>query len=173
MSSPTSTAPPPVTSLHIRIGRPDEAAQIAELIVAAFAQYRGRLVPESGALSETADSIRRDLSLPGHAALLAEDAGAVCGCVMTKPENGDLYFGRLSVAPDARGRGIAAALIRGVEARAVALGYPGVLLGVRVALPENQRLFAGLGYVEISREAHPGFDYPTSINMRKALPQRR
>jgi hypothetical protein len=46
---------------------------------------------------------------------------------------------------------------------------PGVRLGVRVVLTENQRLFGALGYRETSREPHPGFDYPTSINMRKAL----
>jgi hypothetical protein len=40
---------------------------------------------------------------------------------------------------------------------------------VRIVLTENQRLFTSLGYVEISREAHEGFDHPTSINMRKAL----
>jgi hypothetical protein len=44
-----------------------------------------------------------------------------------------------------------------------------VRLGVRVVLTENQRLFTSLGYVEFSRESHEGFDYPTSINMRKAL----
>ena len=42
-------------------------------------------------------------------------------------------------------------------------------LGVRIALTENQRLFRSLGYREISREAHPGFTHPTSINMRKVL----
>jgi hypothetical protein len=42
-------------------------------------------------------------------------------------------------------------------------------LGVRIALPENQRLFAALGYVETERTAHPGFDVPTSITMRKVL----
>jgi hypothetical protein len=46
---------------------------------------------------------------------------------------------------------------------------PGVRLGVRVVLTENQRLFGSLGYVETSREPHPGFTYPTSINMRKVL----
>ena len=46
---------------------------------------------------------------------------------------------------------------------------PGVRLGVRVVLTDNQKLFASMGYVETSRESHPGFDYPTSINMRKAL----
>jgi hypothetical protein len=37
-------------------------------------------------------------------------------------------------------------------------------------LTDNQRLFQALGYLETSREAHPGFDHPTSINMRKPLP---
>ena len=32
-----------------------------------------------------------------------------------------------------------------------------------------QKLFHALGYREISREAHAGFDHPTSINMRNAL----
>jgi len=36
-------------------------------------------------------------------------------------------------------------------------------------LTDNQKLFQSLGYREISREAHDGFDYMTSINMRKAL----
>ena len=40
---------------------------------------------------------------------------------------------------------------------------------MRIALEANQRLFNSLGYREISREAHPGFDHPTSINMRKPL----
>jgi len=44
-----------------------------------------------------------------------------------------------------------------------------VRLGVRVVLTGNQRLFQSLGYREISREAHEGFDHPTSINMRKGL----
>jgi hypothetical protein len=46
---------------------------------------------------------------------------------------------------------------------------PGVRLGVRVVLTTNQKLFSSMGYVETSRESHPGFDYPTSINMRKTL----
>ena len=142
---------------------------LAGLIDAAFGQYRGRLVPESGAFGEKPEVIAAELARPGHGALLAELDGAPAGCVLFKPEHGDLYFGRLSVPPALRGHGIARALIAAVEAQAVAAGYPAVRLGVRVVLTENQRLFASLGYVEVSREAHPGFDYPTSINMRKPL----
>jgi ribosomal protein S18 acetylase RimI-like enzyme len=89
---------------------------------------------------------------------------------MIKPVEGDLYLGRLAVVPSARGRGIARRLVQGVEDEAARRGLTGVRLGVRIVLTENQRLFAALGYVETSREAHPGFDHPTSITMRKSLP---
>jgi hypothetical protein len=60
-------------------------------------------------------------------------------------------------------------LVETVEAEAARRGLAGVRLGVRIVLTENQRFFTALGYVETSREAHAGFDYPTSINMRKSL----
>jgi ribosomal protein S18 acetylase RimI-like enzyme len=92
------------------------------------------------------------------------------GCVLVEEKEGDLYFGRLSVLPPARGLGLARRLIDAVEAEARRRGLAGIRLGVRVVLTDNQRLFQALGYRETSREAHPGFDHPTSINMRKPLP---
>jgi ribosomal protein S18 acetylase RimI-like enzyme len=88
---------------------------------------------------------------------------------MIRPVEGDLYFGRLAVIPSARGRGVARRLIGAVEAEAAQRGLAGVRMSVRVVLTENQRFFSALGYVETAREAHPGFDYPTSIKMRKSL----
>jgi ribosomal protein S18 acetylase RimI-like enzyme len=146
----------------------DDAPAIAATIAAAFAQYRGKLVPESGAFAETAVGIAAELA-KGSTAIVAERNGEMLGCVMTKVMEGDLYFGRLSVVPKARGLGLAKRLVEAVEADARARGLAGVRLGVRVMLTENQRLFRSLGYVETGREAHPGFDYPTSINMRKSL----
>ncbi|MGE3650275.1 MAG: GNAT family N-acetyltransferase, partial [Reyranellaceae bacterium] len=108
--------------------------------------------------------------LVGHqGAVIAERDGVAVGCVLYRDKGEDLYFGRLSVLPDHRRSGVAEALVAAVEAEARARGAAGIVLGVRIALTGNQRLFARLGYVEISREAHPGFSEPTSINMRKAL----
>jgi predicted N-acetyltransferase YhbS len=156
-----------------------DAAVLAATIAAAFEQYRGRLVPESAAFRETADAITRELAA-GSDAIIAEQDGEVLGCVMIKPaddsddgSSADLYFGRLSVTPAARGRGIARRLVEAVEDEARRRGLAGVRLGVRIVLTENQRLFTSLGYVETSREAHPGFDHPTSISMRKALSRDR
>lgn len=152
----------------LRIATASDAASIAATIAASFAQYRGKLVPESGAFRETADGIAAELT-KGAGAIVAERNGEMLGCVLVEEMEGDLYFGRLSVLPSARGLGLARRLIDAVEAEARRRGLAGVRLGVRVVLTENQRLFASLGYRETSREAHPGFDQPTSINMRKAL----
>lgn len=155
-------------TLVLRAANVDDAASIAAVIAASFAQYRGRLVPESGAFRETAATIAAELD-GGAGAIVAERNGEMLGCVLVEEKEGDLYFGRLSVLPSARGRGLARKLIEAVETEARRRGLGGVRLGVRVVLTDNQRLFLALGYSETSREAHPGFDHPTSINMRKAL----
>jgi len=155
-------------TVALRAASAADAPVIAATIAAAFAQYRGRLVPESSAFRETPEAIADQLA-NGSSAIVAERNGQMMGCVMTEVLEGDLYFGRLAVLPAARGLGLAKRLIAAVEDEARRRGLPGVRLGVRIALPDNQRLFQSLGYREISREAHSGFDHPTSINMRKAL----
>jgi ribosomal protein S18 acetylase RimI-like enzyme len=155
-------------TLVLRAATLADASKILATIAAAFEQYRGKLVPPSGAFGETAEAIAAELAKDAGA-IVAERNGEMLGCVMTYEVEGDLYFGRLAVVPAARSTGLARRLIDAVEADARRRGLPGVRLGVRVALTDNQRLFHSLGYREISREAHPGFDYPTSINMRKSL----
>ncbi len=157
-----------IGEIILRPATVQDAATLARTIAAAFEQYRGRLVPESGAFGETAEGIAAELQ-KGAGAIVAEQNGLVLGCVMTKAMEGDLYFGRLAVVPAARGSGLARRLVAAVEADAEARGLAGVRLVVRVVLTENQQFFQSLGYRETSREAHEGFDYPTSINMRKAL----
>jgi ribosomal protein S18 acetylase RimI-like enzyme len=158
----------PTDPIAVRVAQPGDAAAIASVIAAAFAQYRDRLDPPSAAFRETGAAIARELTA-GSGAVIAEDRGAALACVLTKEVEDDLYFGRLAVLPAARGRGLARRLVAAVEADAHCRGLAGVRLGVRIALVENQRLFAALGYVEISRAAHPGFDHPTYITMRKGL----
>jgi predicted N-acetyltransferase YhbS len=145
-----------------------DAPAIAATISTAFEQYRGQLAPESGAFRETAEAIANELA-SDSGAIVAERNGRMLGCVMVKLLEGDLYFGRLSVLPSARGQGLAKRLVEAVEDEARRRELSGVRCGVRIVLTENQRLFASLGYLEISREAHEGFDHPTSINLRKPM----
>lgn len=145
-----------------------DAGVLADTIVACFEQYRGLLTPDSGALRETALGIERELTA-GASAFIVELHGAILGCVMVREVDGDLYFGRLSVLPAARGRGVARLLTEAVEDEAHRRGAAGTRLSVRIALPENQDFFASMGYAETAREAHPGFAHPTFITMRKPL----
>ena len=155
-------------TLLLRAATAADAAAIHATIAASFEQYRGKLEPESGAFRETVEGIAAELARESGA-IVAERNGRMIGCVMVKLMEDDLYFGRLSVVPEARGEGIARRLVEAVEDEARRRELAGVQLGVRIVLVENQKLFSSMGYVEISREAHEGFDHPTSINMRKAL----
>jgi GNAT superfamily N-acetyltransferase len=91
------------------------------------------------------------------------------GCLLATREGENLYLGRFAVHPEFRGHGIASRLLAEAEHHARATGATALTLGVRIALPDNFRYFAERGFREVSREAHPGFDHPTSINMAKRL----
>jgi N-acetylglutamate synthase-like GNAT family acetyltransferase len=74
-------------------------------------------------------------------------------CVWQVKERG-LYFGRLSVAAEARGAGIAKALLAAAEAEARRRGLPRLLLSTRLPLVDNRRLFASVGFTEVTSHAH-------------------
>jgi GNAT superfamily N-acetyltransferase len=163
-------------TVAIRPASPSDARTLADLIHGAFAEYEGVLLPPSAAMRETPSGLAEELTTVygGAIADIEDGAGrAAAGCVLFRPEGNDLYFGRLSVLPPYRNRGIAAALVAHVEAEASRRGCAGVVLGVRIALPENQRFFARLGYTEVGRHAHAGFDHDTWIEMRKGLGESR
>ena len=127
--------------------------------------------PESGALAETAESVAA--AFRDHWVAVAEREGRLAGAVLYKRHGeAEIYLGRLSVLPEFRGQGIAAALVHHVETHARVLGAAAVTLGVRIALPANLRFFQGQGYHEVGRDTHAGFEQPTSIRLEKRLDAR-
>ena len=140
---------------------------MADLIRTAFEEYRRRLQPVSGALSATTETIAA--AFADHAVFVAESAGRLVGCVLATRQAESLYLGRFAVHPQFRRYGIARRLLAETERHARSAGARTLTLGVRVALPGNHRYFAAHGFREIGREAHSGFDYPTSIQMAKPL----
>src|ERR1051325_2728110 len=85
-----------------------DIATLTAVIHASFDQYRGRLVPESGAHAETEATVQAKVANGGP--VLADNAeGQAIGAVLFEPhEDGSLYLGRLAVLPAARGQGLAA-----------------------------------------------------------------
>jgi ribosomal protein S18 acetylase RimI-like enzyme len=81
-----------------------------------------------------------------------------------------LYVGKFAVAPGAQGRGIGRQLMHAAESFARDRGLATIELETRIELVENHATFAALGFRKVAEKAHPGYDRPTSITMRKPLP---
>jgi ribosomal protein S18 acetylase RimI-like enzyme len=155
-------------ALDIRPATADDAALIHRLTLAAYAEYRGVLVPESGVFAQSAADVRADIDRGG--AIIARLAGEPVGCGRWElpADRSHLYVGRLAVLPAFRGRGIASRMLAWCEAHAVALGLPEVQLGVRLQLPRNRALYERLGYETFGFEDRPGYGR-TSAWMRKRV----
>jgi predicted N-acetyltransferase YhbS len=156
-----------MNEIHLRQADAQDAETIAQILHAAFAEYRDVLNPPSGVHKESADTVRAKMQ-SGHW-LLAECDGRAVGCVFYEPRDGFMYLGRLGVLPHMRGRRIASALMDQVEARARAAGFSRVRLGVRVVLPAMRAAYERRGYAFVEAHTHEGFDAPTYVMLEKQL----
>lgn len=156
-----------MTTIAIRPLTTKDAATSASLIREAFAAQSRATDPPPGALGETTASVAAKLVEGGGAG--AEAEGALVGVVLWAEKDGGLYIGRVSVAPGWRGRGVARALLAAGEAEARRRGLKRMTLRVRLALEENQRLFAAFGFASVGQGAHPGYREPTFTVMEKRL----
>ena len=143
------------------------AAAAASLIREAFAAQSRATDPPSSALGETTASVFAKLAEGGGAG--AEAGGALVGVVLWAEKDGALTIGQVSAPPAWRGRGIARVLLAAAEAEARRRGLNRMTLRVRLALEENQRLFANIGFAPVGQGAHPGYREPTFLVMEKRL----
>ena len=142
-----------------------DAEALAAVIRAAFEEYRGRLDPPSGALAETAATVREKMRTAQAVVALASQVPV--GCAFLRPEEGRLYLFRLAVLPGHRGRGLGRALLAHAEERARALGLPRVRLGVRAALARQIAYYEDLGYRRVGDGTHPGYAGPTYLLLER------
>ena len=91
-------------------------------------------------------------------------------CGFLKVDTAAVYLGKLAVDDAYRKRGILRALITIAEDIARTHRKAALELETRIELVENHAAFNALGFVKTGEQAHPGYDRPTSISMRKALP---
>ncbi|MGH6763279.1 MAG: GNAT family N-acetyltransferase [Phyllobacterium sp.] len=96
--------------------------------------------------------------------------GKLAGCAFLAEKENHFYLGKLAVSPEAHGRNIGRALLTQVENHAVTRGKPVLELQTRIELISNHRIFKRFDFQKTQETAHPDYDGPTSITMRKALP---
>jgi GNAT superfamily N-acetyltransferase len=145
---------------------PDEAAVVHRLTQAAFAEHTA-LDPPSGVTRETVESVRLDLEAHGGALALGPD-GPV-GCLRYEQSPDHMWVRRVAVLPSRQGRGLGRALMGWAEREAAGRGLDALQVGVRLALPANLAFYQRLGYTIVSEHAHPGYDRPTWVTMRKRI----
>ncbi|MEM7671508.1 MAG: GNAT family N-acetyltransferase [Pseudomonadota bacterium] len=90
-------------------------------------------------------------------------------CVVLTVQGDALYLSKLAVAATMRGNGLARTLVETAERRARAKGLVALEAQTRVELTENHVIFRALGFEIVGQTAHPGYDRPTSITLRKPL----
>lgn len=140
-------------SFRIRAAGVEEAEQVFAAMRRAFEEYRGKLYPESGALRETLEDVRAGIASGGG--FLAFVGEAIAGSARYRVFPDHVYGERIGVLPAYRGRGIAAALTRAIEARASERRIAQVQVRVRASIPSNLRLYEKLGYRTLACEPYP------------------
>ena len=135
------------------------------LIQGAFAYMDGRIDPPSSMHRLTAET------LDGYA-----ENGEIwaigqppLACFILTRRRDSLYLGKISVAPFARGRGLARRLVDLADQRARELGLPWLELQTRVELIDNHATFTALGFSMTGETAHPGYAQTTSLTFRRRV----
>ncbi|MFJ6412158.1 GNAT family N-acetyltransferase [Terribacillus saccharophilus] len=129
----------------ITLAKPADASEIHRVMIAAFEEYRNTAVPSS-ALDETIDSIRSFLEEGKERALLFWINNIALGTVRFKEKDGALYFFRLSVRPEWRGRGVARHLLSALENYAATQSLGTLYCQVRLSEERNIDLYKKNGF---------------------------
>lgn len=125
---------------------PADDADAHRLVQAYFAELRARL---GGFEAPSLDELRAD-GERGAVFVAAEDGPVACAWLRVL-EADTAEVKRMYVAPSARGRGVARALLGTIEEKARRLGCSRIVLDTAAPLVEAARLYLREGYVEIDR----------------------
>jgi tRNA threonylcarbamoyladenosine biosynthesis protein TsaE len=150
-----------VIDLELSVASPDDAADMVEVIHAAFGA-RPPLDPPSTAIDETPESVSATLQRTGG--LLARVNGRPAGAILIAPVSAGLAtFQRVSVHPDFQRHGVASAMVAAAQDYAAILGFEQVELFARGEFEDLIRFWQHRGF-EVVREA------PYGVMLGRSLP---
>ncbi|UWE09683.1 GNAT family N-acetyltransferase [Actinacidiphila bryophytorum] len=141
------------TAAPLPVSHPDSVALIRRYYAELIARYYGRPTDDPEISEVIAEEPSDDLVPPTGIFVVAGIDGAPVGCLGLRVlDAGTAELTRMFVAPEARGRGVAAGLIATVEdlARST-FGSRVIRLDTRADLVEARALYARQGYREIER----------------------
>lgn len=140
---------------------------LLDLLRSAYAYMEPRISPPSSLLrmgvAEFQEKARHEVLI------LALESSRILGCAFAAVREDCVYVGKLAVDESARRRGVARKIMEAAESIARQNGKACLELETRIELLENHKTFAALGFAKVAENAHPGFDRPTSITMRRPV----
>ena len=159
-----------MTNIDIRLIEEKEIPLVHHLMLQAFEEYRKLDVPSS-ALDETVEGLANSIHLGLEQALVCLVDGTPIGCARFQMKDDYLYFSRLSVVPEVRGKGIATSIISWLEGVAKENEKSRLICKVRASLPKNIRLYEKLGFymIEEKKVTNPNGFLVNTAQMEKAL----
>ncbi|HWK69093.1 MAG TPA: GNAT family N-acetyltransferase [Rhizobiaceae bacterium] len=152
------------------IGRPERFEDwqaLLDLILRSFAYMDGVIDPPSSANRLTPQAL--EARARQETLLLAYQGEQLAGCLFLADRGDHVYLGKLAIEPALQGLGLGRRFVEAAERLARSAGKKALELETRIELHGNHAVFARLGFTEVARTAHPGFERPTSITMRKVL----
>lgn len=140
---------PTVPGMEFRAVNPSEpiVAELIEAMVSETSAHYGRIdVPSMPAGGPEQFGPPHGVFLVGY----DEDGRAICGAGIKGLEPGVGEIKRMWVAPQARGRGVARALLAALEDAARSLGHERLRLDTGPKQPDAEHLYRSAGYEEIA-----------------------
>lgn len=142
-------------------------SQLLGLLRDSFEYMDSRIDPPSSLKKMGIEEFK--LKAADETLIIAEDDGAIIGCAFAALQDDCIYVSKMAVAQSARGKSVARKMFAAVEGMARRHGRKFLELQTRIELTENHAAFAALGFRKVAESAHPGYNRPTSITMRKAI----
>ena len=145
----------------------DDWQALYNLLERGFAPMETRIDPPSSFNNLTPELLREKAEIETLLIAMHDESLVACAFLKQMPEA--TYVGKVAVDENYQKRGIARSIMEQAADFARSRDKKWLELQTRIELIENHKTFASLGFVKTSESAHQGYDYPTSITMRKRV----
>lgn len=143
-------------SPFIRKAQLDDADALASCIDAAYAKYADRIAD----LPPVSEGCAKDIA--DNQVWVAAQNNEIIGGLILARQDETMKLANVAVHPNHAGKGLGRDLIALAEREAMKQGFSELHLNTHADMPENVRLYARLGWEEISRDGN-------TVSMRKRL----
>jgi len=170
-----------VTSVHIRLGLPEDIARCREIDLETQRQFVDAGFPEFFALGVIPDDVASRAFATGRI-VVAEHDGIVAGWVFLTRSGDELCVGQIAVAPALQRRGIGSALMQSLLAEARSRGERSVVLSTQADVEWNRPWYERIGFevvppeqwtddmaAIVAEQEEIGLHWETRVHMRLQL----